>query len=285
MSCTSGYDASDIAVVSSRPSSAHSLSVWMSCKTCSNSKPRVSIAPAASAQNMNASSGSGLCPRRISMRAGSYLHWPRGGAAERIDPALPARDLQAELGRGQGDGHRARAAPARLRSVRERDGEEADGALARAARALPRRRAHAGGRTRRARGDPASPPAGAVPRRDARPRTSTTCTTRQTGSSTRFPRSSSSGSTRRSATRRTIRTETRFRARISSGRARSGARRLSPRQRVPVPGTSALPVLVLRVGDSRRVRLLGRRRRRDGRPLQRASRRSSLPRFARQPRG
>src|SRR5881227_2707450 len=53
MSCTSGYDASDIAVVSRRPSRAHSLSVWMSCNTCSNSKPRVSIAPAASAQNGN----------------------------------------------------------------------------------------------------------------------------------------------------------------------------------------------------------------------------------------
>src|SRR3954451_9443108 len=110
----------------------------MSCKTCSNSKPRVSIAPAASAQNMNASSGSGLCPRRINMFAGSYLHWPRGGAAERIDPALPARYLQAELRRGPGDGDRARAAPERLRSVRERNGEEADGAVARATRALPR---------------------------------------------------------------------------------------------------------------------------------------------------
>src|SRR3989337_3483787 len=41
----------------------------MSCRTCSNSKPRVSIAPAAIAQNMNASSGSGLWPRRISIQA------------------------------------------------------------------------------------------------------------------------------------------------------------------------------------------------------------------------
>src|SRR6476659_3203852 len=104
----------------------------MSCKTCSNSKPRVSMAPAASAQNMNASSGSGLCPRRMSMRAGSYLHWLRVGAAERLDPALPPRDLQAELGRGQGDCDRARATPPRLRSVRERDGQEADGPVARA---------------------------------------------------------------------------------------------------------------------------------------------------------
>src|SRR3989337_238406 len=41
----------------------------MSCRTCSNSKPRVSIAPAAIAQNMKASSGSGLWPRRISIQA------------------------------------------------------------------------------------------------------------------------------------------------------------------------------------------------------------------------
>src|SRR4051812_40403519 len=39
----------------------------MSRSTCSNSKSRVSTAPAASAQNMNASSGSGLWPRRISI--------------------------------------------------------------------------------------------------------------------------------------------------------------------------------------------------------------------------
>ena len=69
-SCTNGYACSEIAVTSSRPSSAHSFSVWMSCSTCSNSKPRVSIAPAASAQNMNASSGSGLWPRRISTERG-----------------------------------------------------------------------------------------------------------------------------------------------------------------------------------------------------------------------
>ena len=34
-----------MAVVSSRPSSAHSFSVWMSRRTCSNSKPRVSTRP------------------------------------------------------------------------------------------------------------------------------------------------------------------------------------------------------------------------------------------------
>src|SRR5213594_3289538 len=101
----------------------------MSCSTCSNSKPRVSIAPTASAQNMNASSGSGLWPRRMSMRAGTYLDWPRAGAAERVDPALPARDLQAERGGGQGDRHRARAATAGLGPVRERDGEEARGSV------------------------------------------------------------------------------------------------------------------------------------------------------------
>src|ERR671939_609826 len=67
VSCTSGYACSDSAVTSSRPSSAHSFNVWMSRSTCSNSKPRVSTRPSASAQNMNASSGSGLCPRRISM--------------------------------------------------------------------------------------------------------------------------------------------------------------------------------------------------------------------------
>src|SRR4029453_273973 len=120
------------------------------------------MAPAASAQNMNASSGSGLCPRRMSMRAGSYLHWPRVGAAERLDPALPARDLQAELGRGRGDGDRARATLERLRSVRKRDGQEAHGAVARAARTVPRRRADACGRTRRARGDRPPPPARAM---------------------------------------------------------------------------------------------------------------------------
>ena len=44
----------------------------MSCSTCSNSNPRVSIAPAAIAQNMNASSGSGLCPSRISTERGYH---------------------------------------------------------------------------------------------------------------------------------------------------------------------------------------------------------------------
>src|SRR3954470_8806577 len=54
-----------MAVTSSRPSVAHSLSVWMSETTLSNSRPRVSTRPDASAQNMNASSGSALCPTRM----------------------------------------------------------------------------------------------------------------------------------------------------------------------------------------------------------------------------
>src|SRR5712691_2864919 len=94
---------------------------------------------------------------------------PSVGAAERVDPALPARDLQAARGGGGGDRDGARAAPERLRSLRERDGEEARGPVARPARALPRRRAHRRGRACRARGDPAPPPPGALPRGDARP--------------------------------------------------------------------------------------------------------------------
>ena len=60
----------EIAVTSSLPSSAHSFSVWISRRTCSNSKPRRSMRFSASAQNMKASSGSGLCPSRINMDAG-----------------------------------------------------------------------------------------------------------------------------------------------------------------------------------------------------------------------
>src|SRR5579863_8912417 len=40
----------------------------MSDTTCSNSSPRRSTRPASSAQNMNASSGSALCPTRIRTR-------------------------------------------------------------------------------------------------------------------------------------------------------------------------------------------------------------------------
>src|SRR4029450_11331922 len=59
---------SEIAVTSSRPSSAHWFSVWMSLSTCSNSNPRGSTSPLARPQNMKASSGSGLWPRRTLMR-------------------------------------------------------------------------------------------------------------------------------------------------------------------------------------------------------------------------
>src|SRR5215211_3470045 len=48
----------------------------MSARTCSNSNPRGSTKPEASPQNMNASSGSGLCPRRMS-------------TASRLAPRLP----------------------------------------------------------------------------------------------------------------------------------------------------------------------------------------------------
>src|SRR5918912_2042007 len=65
-SWTCGYAAREIADTSSRPSVAHSFSVWMSRNTCSNSNPRGSTSPDARPQNMNASSGSGLCPSRIS---------------------------------------------------------------------------------------------------------------------------------------------------------------------------------------------------------------------------
>ena len=69
-SWTSGYAASEIAVTSSFPRSAHSFSVWMSRRTCSNSNWRGSTSPEARPQNMNASSGSGLCPSLISKAAG-----------------------------------------------------------------------------------------------------------------------------------------------------------------------------------------------------------------------
>src|SRR5688572_10664421 len=138
LSWTNGYEWSEIAVTSRRPSSAHSFSFWMSCSTCSNSKPRVSTAPAAIAQNMIASSGSGLCPSLISTGRG-YLHWFRGERrAERRDPGLPEGDLQARDGVGAGVDLRARRAPAGLGGIRERDGEEARRPRARRARALPR---------------------------------------------------------------------------------------------------------------------------------------------------
>src|SRR5215471_12672669 len=58
-----------MAETSSFPSSAQVFSVWMSCRTCSNSNRRGSVSPEARPQNMNASSGSGLWPSRISIEA------------------------------------------------------------------------------------------------------------------------------------------------------------------------------------------------------------------------
>src|SRR4030095_649930 len=51
----------------------------MSRSTCSNSNPRVSTRPEASAQNMKASSASGLCPRRIRMRRSTLAANDRAG--------------------------------------------------------------------------------------------------------------------------------------------------------------------------------------------------------------
>src|SRR5687768_11592002 len=48
----------------------------MSLITCSNSNPRASTSPDASAQNMNASSGSGLWPSRISIESGTLARTP-----------------------------------------------------------------------------------------------------------------------------------------------------------------------------------------------------------------
>src|SRR5947209_19185729 len=97
LSCTSGYVASDVAVTSSRPSSDHSFSVWMSSITGSNSNPRGSTVPDASPQNMKASSGTALKPTRINMRpdVSPYDVDHVAGAADRGDPALSPRDLQA----------------------------------------------------------------------------------------------------------------------------------------------------------------------------------------------
>src|SRR4051795_1672885 len=83
-SCTNGYACSESAVTSSLPSSAHSFSDWMSASTCSNSKSWVSTAPAASPQNMNASSGSGLCPSRICTAA--------EGTSERAGRSAPTEE-------------------------------------------------------------------------------------------------------------------------------------------------------------------------------------------------
>ena len=149
----------------------------MSCSTCSNSKPRVSTAPAASAQNMNASSGSGLWPSRISTRArlAPRLALPTAGQTRvdlsNVDPGLPEGDLQARRRRrARLDDRARRAASSVSAAVGQRDGQEARRARARRARAVPRRHAHARRRAGRARGDPPPPPARALPRRDARDR-------------------------------------------------------------------------------------------------------------------
>src|SRR5438876_243277 len=146
----------------------------MSSVTNSNSNPPSSTAPSARAQNMNASSGSGLWPMRICMKRETLAPPPRlrrthEARADRGDPGLPARRLSARrAGRARG-GHRARQAAACVPGLGERDGEEARGAGARRARALSRRDAHPGGGAGRARGDPAPPAARALSRRDARP--------------------------------------------------------------------------------------------------------------------
>src|SRR5262249_5194858 len=114
-----GYVWSEMAVTSSRPSSAHSFSVWMSCRTCSNSKSWASTRSSASAQNMKASSGSGLCPRRIS-KAPEASKPRRARCRERSglgvseEPALELReDLVAREARDRLDG----AVAARHRDV------------------------------------------------------------------------------------------------------------------------------------------------------------------------
>ena len=86
----------------------------MSRSTCSNSNPRVSTLPAARAQNMNASSASGLCPSRMCMSEARPYQWSfepvavrparRSGAAEErlLEPrhdllARERRDARGEL--------------------------------------------------------------------------------------------------------------------------------------------------------------------------------------------
>src|SRR6188768_106105 len=77
-----------MAVTSSRAERAHWFSVWMSPRTCSNSCPRVSTRSVVSAQYMNASSGSGLCPTRICKAPDASTDLP--SAIE--EPALEERE-------------------------------------------------------------------------------------------------------------------------------------------------------------------------------------------------
>src|SRR6185437_2041368 len=101
----------------------------MSSITGSNAKPRGSTVPEASPQNMKASSGSALKPTRINMRAdvSPYDVGYVAAAADRGDPALPPRDLQARRSRRAGFRHCTRACARGVAGVGERDGEEACG--------------------------------------------------------------------------------------------------------------------------------------------------------------
>src|SRR5262245_25317685 len=66
----------------------------MSRSTCSNWNPRVATRPEASAQNMNASSASGLCPRRICIERGRLTTQPRAVSRFGGEPAEPCpRDV------------------------------------------------------------------------------------------------------------------------------------------------------------------------------------------------
>src|SRR5437868_10503267 len=95
----------EIAVTSSRPSIAHSFSVWMSETTGSNSSPRLSTRPASSAQTMNASSGSALCPTRIRTYA-TLPSYPRDVSRAPLSEAI--QDYLKAIYKLQGDGDGSR---------------------------------------------------------------------------------------------------------------------------------------------------------------------------------
>src|SRR3989442_5757943 len=96
----------------------------MSLATSRISYPCVSTAPVASAQTMNASSGSFEWPTRTSMSVsldcGNGQAGPDGG-----DPGLPTGDLQARHRRRPRVGDGAREAAGHVGRLGERDGEEA----------------------------------------------------------------------------------------------------------------------------------------------------------------
>ena len=141
----------------------------MSETTGSSSSPRVSTVPASSAQTMNASSGSALCPTRIGTADHVTLHAVRKGRlSESIQDYLKSiYKLQAETGRVTigALAHDKAVSPASASAMVKK----LDRARAARARALPRRVSDAGRRARRARGDPPPPAARALPGRDARP--------------------------------------------------------------------------------------------------------------------